>query len=240
MAAVVELRNDFGSSDLRALAKTSRVASQDRRLLALAEIHDGGSRTDTARIGSVGLQTVRDWVVRFNATGPDGLIDGKAPGNAAKLRPASHPELLKCSDDFVVKLTEAPFQRRNLHLQVVFCDHWLNNFHRLAPQRPGHSGRAMTGEFGLFVPTTSPTTLSMKAQQPRRHSAARIFPPRLVCTGLAGRRERYCSRSRGLLPRDAPRNGSRPGLRVVRGQACRMTRNGGAPDDQIKDPAYQA
>ena len=37
------------------------------------------------RIGGVGLQTVRDWVVRFNARGPEGLIDGKAPGNACKL-----------------------------------------------------------------------------------------------------------------------------------------------------------
>jgi len=85
MAAAIELRKDFGSSDLRGLAKTSRDASQARRLLALAEIYDGGSRTDAARIGVVGLQTVRDWVVRFNTLGPDGLIDGKAPGNAAKL-----------------------------------------------------------------------------------------------------------------------------------------------------------
>ena len=60
MAAAVGLRNDFGSSDLRVLAKTSRDASQARRLLALAEIYDGGSRTDAARIGGVGLQTVRD------------------------------------------------------------------------------------------------------------------------------------------------------------------------------------
>src|SRR3954453_14518415 len=35
--------------------------------------------------GGVGLQTVRDWVVRFNARGPEGLIDGKAPGNTCKL-----------------------------------------------------------------------------------------------------------------------------------------------------------
>ena len=85
MGAAVELRKDYGSRQLRALAKTGRDASQTRRLLALAEIYDGGSRTDAARIGGVGLQTVRDWVVRFNAQGPDGLIDGKAPGNAAKL-----------------------------------------------------------------------------------------------------------------------------------------------------------
>ena len=85
MAAAIGLRNDLGSSDLRALARTTGDAPQARRLLALAEIYDGGGRTDAARIGGVGLQTVRDWVLRFNARGPDGLIDGKAPGNRAKL-----------------------------------------------------------------------------------------------------------------------------------------------------------
>ena len=60
-------------------------AGQARRLLALAVIYDGGRRTEAAKIGSVGLQIIRDWVLRFNARGPDGLIDGKAPGNPSKL-----------------------------------------------------------------------------------------------------------------------------------------------------------
>ena len=85
MAAAVRLRVDFDGPRLRALAKATKDAAQGRRLLALAEIYDGGSRTDAARIGGVGLQTVRDWVLRFNARGAEGLIDGKAPGNRAKL-----------------------------------------------------------------------------------------------------------------------------------------------------------
>ena len=31
------------------------------------------------------MQTVRDWVLRFNARGPEGLIDAKAPGKAPRL-----------------------------------------------------------------------------------------------------------------------------------------------------------
>ena len=85
----IALRPDYDAAQLRALAKASRNAGQSRRLLALAEIYDGGSRTEAARIGGVGLQTVRDWVVRFNARGPEGLIDGKAPGNTCKLIRAS-------------------------------------------------------------------------------------------------------------------------------------------------------
>ena len=70
MAAAVLLGDDFDGPDLRRLAKGSKGAGQARRLLALAEICDGGSRSDSARVGGVGLQTIRDWVLRFNAGGP--------------------------------------------------------------------------------------------------------------------------------------------------------------------------
>ena len=85
MGAAIELRADFDGATLRCLARKTKNANQSRRLLALAEIYDGGSRGDAARIGGVGLQIVRDWVMRFNARGPDGLIDGKAPGRQPKL-----------------------------------------------------------------------------------------------------------------------------------------------------------
>ena len=80
MSTPVPLRSDFDTIGLRMLARRSRDPDQTRRLLALAEIYDGGSRPDAARIGGVGVQIVRDWVVRFNAKGPDGLLTGKAPG----------------------------------------------------------------------------------------------------------------------------------------------------------------
>ena len=56
----LELRGDFTGDDLRRLARSSRDAKQVRRLLALAAICDGGTRTEAARIGGVGLQIVRD------------------------------------------------------------------------------------------------------------------------------------------------------------------------------------
>ena len=81
------------SVSLRRLAKRTRDATQSRRLLALAEVYDGGSRTDASRIGGVGLQIIRDWVLRFNARGPDGLVDGKSPGAPSKLN-ADHRRAL--------------------------------------------------------------------------------------------------------------------------------------------------
>ena len=83
--AALALRMDYDAPRLRALAKASKSGGLTRRLLALATIYDGGSRTDAARIGDVGRQTVRDWVLRFNQRGPDGLVDGKAPGPKSKL-----------------------------------------------------------------------------------------------------------------------------------------------------------
>ena len=93
MAAPIDLRNDFDSVSLRRLAKRTRDATQSRRLLALAEVYDGGSRTDASRIGGVGLQIIRDWVLRFNARGLDGLVDGKSPGAPSKLN-ADHRRAL--------------------------------------------------------------------------------------------------------------------------------------------------
>ncbi len=93
MGRAIALRDDFDGPELRRLAKASKDAGQSRRLLALAEIYDGGRRTDAARLGDVGLQVVRDWVLRFNANGPDGLIDGKSIGKPPKLNDAQRRRL---------------------------------------------------------------------------------------------------------------------------------------------------
>ena len=50
MGRAVALREDFDGPALRRLAKASKDAGQSRRLLALAEIYDGGRRTEAARI----------------------------------------------------------------------------------------------------------------------------------------------------------------------------------------------
>ena len=85
MGAGISLRRDFDAGTLRDLARRSRDANQTRRLLALAAIYEGNKRLEAARIGGVTLQIVRDWVLRFNAEGPSGLIDRKSPGAAPKL-----------------------------------------------------------------------------------------------------------------------------------------------------------
>ena len=87
------LRSDFDALKVRAAARASRDAGQTRRLLALAEIYEGASRSQAAEVGGVTLQIVRDWVVKFNACGPDGLVDKKAPGQPPLLNAAHRAAL---------------------------------------------------------------------------------------------------------------------------------------------------
>src|SRR6516225_7456160 len=80
----IAVRTDFDASTLRREARRAKDVGQARRLLALAAIYDGAKRTEAAAIGGVTLQIVRDWVLKFNAHGPEGLIDRKAPGQAPR------------------------------------------------------------------------------------------------------------------------------------------------------------
>jgi transposase len=94
MSAAVGLRDDFTAVDLRRLAGKARDAAQARRLLALAAIYDRMDRATAARIGGMDRQTLRDWVHRFNAAGPDGLVNIKPSGRRPKLS-AEQQEVLR-------------------------------------------------------------------------------------------------------------------------------------------------
>jgi transposase len=93
MGSAVKLRTDFSAGELRRLAKVAKDVNQSRRLLSLAAILDGMSRQDAARVGGMDRQTLRDWVHRFNAAGPDGLKDAWYGGPEPRLSPAQKAEL---------------------------------------------------------------------------------------------------------------------------------------------------
>jgi transposase len=73
MARAVVLRSGYDGAGLRKLSNSDEDPRQTRRLLAVAAVYDGMSRTDAARIGGMDRQTLRDWAHRFNDEGPDGL-----------------------------------------------------------------------------------------------------------------------------------------------------------------------
>jgi transposase len=90
----VPLRTDFDAAALRTIARQTKDGPQARRLLALAALYEGASRTEAARIGGVTVQIVRDWVVKFNAHGPEGLVNRKPPGQPSKLTDAHRAALV--------------------------------------------------------------------------------------------------------------------------------------------------
>ena len=84
----IPLRDDFDAEKVRALAVRSDDGNQAHRLLSIAAVYDGMDRACAAGIGGMDLQTLRDWVHRFNVEGPAGLIDRKPRGASRRLRPS--------------------------------------------------------------------------------------------------------------------------------------------------------
>jgi transposase len=91
--ALAITRLDLSAEELRQAARRSKDTYQSRRLLALALVLEGGSRTDAARAAGMDRQTLRDWVIRYNEEGLDGLCDRPRSGRPARLSPAQLAEL---------------------------------------------------------------------------------------------------------------------------------------------------
>ena len=89
----IALREDYDAVELRRLARSCRDSRQTRRLLALAAVYAGMSREAAAAVGGMDRQTLRDWVHRFNAEGPDGLSDRPRSGMPRRLSKAQMLEL---------------------------------------------------------------------------------------------------------------------------------------------------
>jgi transposase len=85
MGQAVAVRTNYTAGEVRRFAQRAKDAAQARRLLAIAAVLEGMSREDAAKIGGMDRQTLRDWVIRFNEQGPDGLINIPSPGVPPKL-----------------------------------------------------------------------------------------------------------------------------------------------------------
>ena len=93
MGRAISVGTDYSSGEVRRLAQRAKNAGQARRLLAIAAVLDGSTREEAARVGGMDRQTLRDWVIRFNEQGPEGLINIPSPGAPAKLN-AEHKAFL--------------------------------------------------------------------------------------------------------------------------------------------------
>jgi transposase len=85
MGAPRAIRTDLEAAELRRLARRESDGRVAARLIALANALDGMSRKAAAHVAGMDRQTLRDWVIRFNAEGVEGLRDAPRPG---PVRPA--------------------------------------------------------------------------------------------------------------------------------------------------------
>jgi putative transposase len=99
MGRAIAVRSDYTSGEVRRLAKQAKDAAQARRLLAIAAVLDGASREEAAKAGGMDRQTLRDWVIRFNEQGPEGLINRPSPGAPGKLTDQHKPFLARIVDE---------------------------------------------------------------------------------------------------------------------------------------------
>ena len=171
MAAAIKItRDDLDPSGLRRAARRAGSVAASRRMLALALVLEGTSRTEAAQAAGMDRQTLRDWVHRYNEKGLAGLVDrhGKF-GPARRLSPEqeaevaawvrSGPELAKHG---VVRWRRADLSREiEAQFGVVLAERSISGvlrrlgFRRLVP-RPRHPGQDSAAQ-ASFRPTSLPS-----------------------------------------------------------------------------------
>jgi transposase len=91
----LSIRGDRTPAVLRKLAKAETDPRVARRLLAIANALSGMSRKEAAEAAGMDRQTLRDWVIRYNAHGVDGLFDCWGEGRPPRLEPQEQAELIR-------------------------------------------------------------------------------------------------------------------------------------------------
>jgi transposase len=182
MPAAVELRTDWDAKRVRAVAREVEDADQARRLLAIAAAYEGRDRTASAKIGAMDRQTLCDWVHRFNAAGPEGLINCKPAGAVRRLTIEQEAELtalIEAGPDFE---RDGVVRWRCVDLQQVILARWNIAYHertigkllrrlgfRHISARPRHLGQdpAQIEAFKKTSPSGSPRSRQSSSRRRR-------------------------------------------------------------------------
>jgi transposase len=129
MPSAVKLREDFSAEEFRALARRSKDVNQSRGLLSLAAARDGMDRGSAAKIGGMDRQTLRDWVHRFNAAGPDGLIDNWTGGPKPHLSAEQLAEFASIVEAGPDREKDGIVRSRRVDLERIIAERFGVDFH---------------------------------------------------------------------------------------------------------------
>ena len=171
-------RTDYSSAELRRLSGGCHDGAQVRRLLALALVLDGHSRTEAAALNGMDRQTLRDWVHRYNELGVEGLKSRSSPGRTPALTVAQMAELRELVIKGPDPVTDKVVRWRCVDLQAEVARRFLVEVHentiawwlhelgltRLQP-RPVHPRKDPEAETAFKK--TSPTWSEPRSRPPR-------------------------------------------------------------------------
>ena len=165
--AVGITRTELDAAGLRRAASRSRDTSAARRMLALALVLEGKSRTEAAQSAGMDRQTLRDWVHRYNEDGLDGLRDRHGGGTCPLLSPAQEAQVAEwvrqgpdLAEHGVVRWRRADLARAiEARFGVVLAERSISDvlrrlgFRRLVarPRHPEHDPAAQAS-FGAISP----------------------------------------------------------------------------------------
>jgi transposase len=182
MSGVEITRGEYTAGELRALSARCADGAQVRRILAIAMVLEGRSRTEAAELNGMDRQTLRDWAHRYNQYGPAGLISRRGPGRPASITLLQKAELLEIvlagPDPDIhgvvrwrcVDLKAEVLKRFGVEVSEITIGRWLRELKltRLQP-RPVHPKKDPEAEAAFKK--TSPTW--SKPRSPRLPVAAR-------------------------------------------------------------------
>ena len=175
-------RTEHTSAELRALSNRCSDGAQVRRILAIAMVLEGRSRSEAAELNGMDRQTLRDWVHRYNGAGVGGLKSRRHPGRAPALTQLQRAELLELviagPDPALngvvrwrcVDLQAEVARRFSVKVHENTIARWLHELGltRLQP-RPYHPKKAAEAE--AVFKKTSP--IWSEPRSPRPHPAVR-------------------------------------------------------------------
>ena len=107
-------------------AATAEALAAAGAHMVVMDLRQDAAAAVAARIGGVTLQIVRDWVLKFNAHGPEGLIDRKPPGQLSRLTDAHRSALAA-----IIESGPIPAVHGVVRWRLVDLIQWLWDEHRL-------------------------------------------------------------------------------------------------------------
>lgn len=126
-----EIRKDIKAELLRQTAKLERDGGLCRRLLGIAHLLEGGSRSESQRISCLTASTFRIWIQRFNRDGIKGLRAKKSTGRPSKLTAEVEQALRE-------KVLQGPSKKEGLvRYRLVDLQKFLREDHHVSMRESG-------------------------------------------------------------------------------------------------------